>query len=269
MFEAQTMTIVRVMKIISEIKSLVQIGLGRFGYRLSPIKPRIKAPIDFLELALTKASADRPGFFFVQIGANDGIKDDPIRHFVLKHHWRGLLVEPQPQVFESLKQNYAGEPQLSFENAAVGDVDGTAQLHVADSPDGSANLTVFASLKKDALQRGVHEFDAKTRSIEVKCLSVRSLLQKHGVRSVDVLLTDVQGYDVEIMNQFLDCGVRPQIIHFEHCHSSRVALETLYSRLLKEGYRLSELEFDTLCLLPQSEKSMEPARARETSGMPA
>ncbi|KAF2991224.1 FkbM family methyltransferase [Methylocystis sp. MJC1] len=251
-----------------QIKSFIQESLGLCGYRLAPIRRRIEAPIDFLELALSEASVDRPGFYFVQIGANDGVKDDPLRRFVLKHHWRGLLVEPQPKVFEKLKQNYACEAQLSFENAAIGDVDGTAQLHVADSRDGSANLTVFASLKKDALQRGVHEFDAKTRSIEVNCLSVRSLLQKHGVHSIDVLLTDVQGYDVEIVSQFLDCGLRPQIIHFEHCHSSRPALEKLYDRLVKEGYRLSELEFDTLCLLPQSE-SVDPARARETSGMPA
>ncbi|MDJ0448891.1 FkbM family methyltransferase [Methylocystis sp. JR02] len=252
--------------IVSKIKSLVQKGLGRCGYRLSPIKRRMEAPIDFLELALIQASTDRPGFSFVQIGANDGIRDDPLRRFVLKHHWRGLLVEPQRRVFESLKQNYACEPQLSFENAAISDVDGVAKLHVADSPDGSANLTVFASLKKDALQRAVHDFDAETRSIEVTCLSVRSLLRKHGIESVDVLLTDVQGYDVEIVHQFLDCGMRPQIIHFEHCHSTRAMLEKLYRRLLKEGYRFSELEFDTLCLLSQLGESVaNPASAREAA----
>lgn len=254
--------------IVRRIKSLIQESLGRCGYRLAPIRRRIEAPIDFLELALSQAPVDRPGFYFVQIGANDGVKDDPLRRFVLKHHWRGLLVEPQPEVFERLAQNYASEAQLCFENAAIGDVDGTAQLHVADSRDGSANLTVFASLKKDALQRGVHEFDASTRSIEVNCLSVRSLLQKHGVRSIDVLLTDVQGYDVEIVGQFLDYGLRPPIIHFEHCHASRPALEKLYDRLQKAGYRLSELEFDTLCLLPRSE-SVNPARAKETAAAPA
>jgi hypothetical protein len=55
-----------------------------------------------LDLLLTKLSAERPNSFFVQIGANNGLTDDPIRQFVTKYHWHGVLVEPQPQVFQQL-----------------------------------------------------------------------------------------------------------------------------------------------------------------------
>jgi FkbM family methyltransferase len=126
-----------------------------FGYQIEKLRDKVTAPIDVLDLLLTQVSADRPDFFFAQIGANDGLTDDPIRQFVTKYHWRGVLVEPQPQVFQHLLKNYEQEKQLILENAAIADNDGTARLCVADHRDETANLTVFASLKKDALIRGL------------------------------------------------------------------------------------------------------------------
>jgi hypothetical protein len=57
---------------------------------------------------------------FIQVGANDGIYGDPIRDFIIKYQWSGILVEPQLDVFECLKQNYAAcESNLIFANVAV------------------------------------------------------------------------------------------------------------------------------------------------------
>ena len=97
-----------------------------FGYRIEKLRDTVKAPIDVLDLLLTKVSAERSDFFFVQIGANNGLTDDPLRQFVTKYHWHGCLVEPQPQVFQQLLKNYAQEKQLAFENSAIADRDGTA-----------------------------------------------------------------------------------------------------------------------------------------------
>ena len=44
-----------------------------------------------------------PNFFFVQVGANDGVNHDPIFHHVRKYNWKGLLIEPIPDIFEKLK----------------------------------------------------------------------------------------------------------------------------------------------------------------------
>jgi FkbM family methyltransferase len=237
-------------------KDLIQRYLSFFGYQIVALKEPVQAPINLLELLLRTVRAERADFCFVQVGANDGVKDDPLRRFVSKYRWRGVLVEPQPQVFEKLVKNYEAEKQLVFENVAIDDADGTARLFVADSKDESANLTVFASLKKDALHRGLKDAlrrgltgqETGAREIEVQALSVRSLLRKHNIKSLDLLLTDVQGYDCEVVNQFLDCGVKPTIVHFEHCHTDRSVLSKLYRRLVSEGYRLIELDVDTLCL---------------------
>ncbi|MCU1247627.1 MAG: hypothetical protein JWQ49_656 [Edaphobacter sp.] len=125
-----------------------------------------------LDLLLTKVSAERPDVFFVQIGANNGLTDDPILQFVTKYHWHGVLVEPQPQVFQQLLKNYEQEKQPTFENAAIADQNGTARLFVADHGDENADLTVFASLKKDALIRGLDNPQAAGVEVQVQEVEV-------------------------------------------------------------------------------------------------
>jgi hypothetical protein len=56
-----------------KLKALVQRCVKVFGYRIEKLKDTVKAPIDLLDLLLTKFSAERLDFFFVQIGANNGL----------------------------------------------------------------------------------------------------------------------------------------------------------------------------------------------------
>ena len=44
--------------------------------------------------------------FFLQIGANDGVSDDPINALVRKYNWSGILVEPGSEAFIDLQNNY-------------------------------------------------------------------------------------------------------------------------------------------------------------------
>ena len=36
---------------------------------------------------------------FVQIGSNDGIKNDPLHRYIKKNNWKGILVEPDKANF--------------------------------------------------------------------------------------------------------------------------------------------------------------------------
>ena len=76
-------------------------------------------------------------FFFVQIGACDGVFVDPIHRFIIKHRWRGVLVEPVPYLFNLLMQNYEGY-NLIFENVAISDKEEIKPLYYVD-PDHSVN----------------------------------------------------------------------------------------------------------------------------------
>src|SRR5687768_9883737 len=61
---------------------------------------------------------------FVQIGSNDGLGSDPLRQFIIRDHWKGILVEPLPDTFRKLLKNYEGyehKAELYFENVAISD----------------------------------------------------------------------------------------------------------------------------------------------------
>jgi FkbM family methyltransferase len=236
------------------LKVLVQRFANKLGYKIEKVRHPISAPIDVFALVIHKLATTVPDFFFVQIGANDGITHDPIREYVLKYHWRGLLVEPQPRVFPLLLENYKEEKQLAFEEAVIADKDGVARFFIADENLAPANnLTVFSSLKKDVLARclppGANKRSAAApamREVEVKALSVQGLLDKHHITKIDLLQIDTQGFDCEIVKQFLSTPLRPTVIHFEHYHTAEDDLQKCLRLLVDNGYRFSSQEIDTV-----------------------
>ena len=57
---------------------------------------------------------------FVQIGSNDGMKNDPLNKYIRKNGWQGILVEPDLTNFRKLINNYAQVNGLIFENVGIG-----------------------------------------------------------------------------------------------------------------------------------------------------
>jgi hypothetical protein len=60
----------------------------------------------------------------------------------------------------------------------------------------------------------------------------------------------VQGYDREVIEQFLAAAVQPTVIHFGHWHTPWPQLDALYRRLVQHGYRFHPMGGDTVCHLP-------------------
>src|SRR6266481_6003650 len=95
---------------------------NRRGYWISWWPPALLANpqsrLSFdLEFVIAHLMLQKKDLFFIQIGANDGVSNDPLYKFVIEYGWAGILVEPLPQVFEVLRRNYADKPNLKFLNA--------------------------------------------------------------------------------------------------------------------------------------------------------
>jgi hypothetical protein len=76
----------------------------------------------FLGVFLRKARLS--DFFFIQVGAHNGVSNDHLNDFIVKFGLRGILVEPQPHVFAELSRNYSYCPALKLENVAIADEGG-------------------------------------------------------------------------------------------------------------------------------------------------
>src|SRR3954447_12802339 len=66
----------------------------------------------------------------LQIGANDGVTNDPLHRYLTRHGWRGLLLEPLGDgVHNELRHTYSGSPRVILENVARADSEGSLPLY--------------------------------------------------------------------------------------------------------------------------------------------
>jgi hypothetical protein len=97
---------------------------------LRRLRPVPVAPFDLLGVLIWDATNRLGGELqFLQVGAADGVSNDPLHDSILKHRLRGVLVEPLPDQFQRLERAYSGVDGLHFVNCAIAAVDGTLPLY--------------------------------------------------------------------------------------------------------------------------------------------
>ncbi len=248
------------MTVTSKVVALVQRVLKRRGLEVRRLAKEQAAPevaIDVLALCVADLRARRDDLFFVQIGAHDGLSYDPMRPFVERLRLRGLLVEPQPRVFAQLVENYKEHPQLSFENAAIAQQDGTATLFsFAPAPGLPPHASMLASFRRELLEANGHGYAGPIQSTSVPSLRLPTLLRKHAVERLDILQLDTEGYDFEILKMLdfstIKPALKPALIHFENNFLSPGESAECSSLLTKHGYRLLTLGIDTIAFQQES-----------------
>jgi FkbM family methyltransferase len=221
-------------------------GIARsFGLRVERIVEYDEDELDVFEVLIDHIGPEDPDFFFIQVGANDGRRDDPIQHLVRRYHWRGLLLEPVPWVFEKLVANYRDEPQLLLVNAAIFARDGVVDLWTDPDSDGLMSSFDFANparyLRSSRLQK-----------ISVEALSMRTLIRRHAIDRIDLLQIDAEGYDHEIIKMLLEDDLPlPRLIRYEHVMLSASDRVDCSALLASRGYRMLRDRIDTIAYRSQ------------------
>lgn len=194
--------------------------------------------------------------FFVQLGANDGFLRDPLHHFIKKYHWKGILVEPVESYFHKLQQTYAGAKGLIFEKVAMSDSDAPRTIYkIKDHQNEVAKwFEGIASLDKAHLLKHRYAFPDIEEFIEaqsVRCMTLQQLLQKHGVKQIDLLCMDVEGHEPVILKQLPRLNLKPKVILYEHKHLKEDEAQACRTLLSELGYHFSQDLFgmDTLAFL--------------------
>lgn len=213
----------------------------------------------------------------MEIGANDGEQHDHLRPLILAGEWNGVMVEPVPYVFERLRENYGGVDRVALENSAITEENGERPFfHLAQVADSDESVPFWyhglGSFSREAtLSHASHIADIERRlvSTQVPCLTFESLLAKHGVESVDLVLIDTEGYDSQIL-RLIDLDLhRPHLIVYEHYHLDSPDRAATRERLQDAGYRTLEEGFDTWCLGPRAARSLQELWPRLRPAVPA
>ena len=159
----------------------------------------------------------------VQIGANDGVIFDDLNEFINRYEIQSLLVEPIKNNFNKLKKKYINTNFVMLENSAI-----------------------FTSLDKNhLLKHGVKLKHIVKES--VNAITIIELLNKYNIKNLDLLYIDAEGYDGNIVLDFLSDSLLKPIIIFEYIH---VQNEVLNKVILKidQDYKIFSLNENLVCI---------------------
>lgn len=155
-----------------------------------------------LDQKLAKIITYKNGFF-VELGANDGILYSNTLHFELFRNWKGILVEPSPIEFESLKRNRVKSITI---NVACVDFEYKSKdieliysgLMTIDlsAKIGITNIESHAKTGRQFIDVDNYRFTARAQTLT-------SILDSVGAPNVmDLLSLDVEGSELNVLNGF-------------------------------------------------------------------
>jgi FkbM family methyltransferase len=209
-------------------------------------------PVELVVRAFAESVSD---LYFIQIGSNDGEQLDPLRYSILHYHWRGIMVEPVPYVFERLVRNYGSVPGVALENVAIADRDGSMPFyHLRQAAPGEKLPRLYDALgsfrrevvlKHEHLIPGIRD---RVITTQVATLRFDSLVRKHAVEKIDLLHVDTEGYDFEVLKTVdFERWSIPMLI-YESEHLSASDQSACQAFLAERGYESFSDARDTVAL---------------------
>lgn len=236
------------------MKKIIRSILKHLGYTLNStkyiLKPFLKnhkvAELNFDHIVAKYILLDKKGdegFNFLQIGTFDGIISDPIRKYIVKFHWYGIMLEPQPIPFAKLEKLYFQNKNVVVLNYALGETKGVSKIYTLEGdelPEWSKGMASFSKpniLKHKELINNLEDY---IKEIEIKTINFKALFTEQCIERLDLLQIDTEGYDATILNLFPFHKLKPAIIHFESKHIAKLELEKLLDKLIKHGYSIAK-----------------------------
>ena len=249
----------------SPLRELIKRLLKPTGYTITRLDVKVNpqhlnhvTAQQFLDLYFSRISKD---FFFVQIGANDGQTEDLLHPYILKYNLSGLLVEPQKDIFEKLKQTYAGRDNLIFVNTAIASERGSLPFYkVRGSLINETNAyqaSAISSLNKETLRGRIarrvpryfprisENLDDYIEEITINTMTFEDLVRQYEIKKIDFLFIDCEGYDYEILKMVDFKRFSPSLINYESNHLNDEERAACEAMLHKEDYQTFRTVNDT------------------------
>lgn len=209
---------------------------------------------------------------------------DPLKEWldVLPGAWEKVFVEPIPAMFAMLEKSVGRWPNATAVNvaiAATADVpEAQAEMFCLkdafeDGLDAAVESKenkgkISSSGRKAATKSNRNEDDEslpywadqicsfdkshiakhfpnkETTIVVVTAWSLPELLRQRGIRSVEVLVIDTEGFDLRVLEQIPFTHIRPRLIVYEHMHLSEADQEAAELLLRRQCYTVWELDGD-------------------------
>jgi FkbM family methyltransferase len=190
------------------------------------------------------------GGFFVEVGGNDGISQSNTAYLERYRGWRGLLIEPIPELVRQCKIN---RPLAIVEECALVP-EGYPETTVKMKYCGLMSLVCGArgtDLKDEAHIANGRQYlgpDEEPYTIRVAARTLSSVLDAHAIQRVDLLSLDVEGYEGSVLRglDFSRQAPRYILVEVNNLTDVEQALDQRYELVAELSYhdRLYRLKRD-------------------------
>ncbi|HWX20986.1 MAG TPA: FkbM family methyltransferase [Candidatus Binatia bacterium] len=161
--------------------------------------------------------------FFVEVGANEPV-DGSLTWLLEQNGWRGLLVEPQRNLYEMLQRQRPASQVVCAACTAPGK-QGLVDLYIPPR-----HLEDFATL-----ERNVDDFSVEyERTEKVEAVTLDELLKRAGCVKVDFVSIDTEGTELDVLRGFSLESHQPALILLEDKGRSL----DKHRHLVRHGYKL-------------------------------
>jgi FkbM family methyltransferase len=214
-------------------RRLLHRAVLRTGFALRRVKP--------FESRLLEHLLTTDDFYFVQVGAYNGITSDPFCKFLIDGLWKSVLVEPQRRYCEILQEIYRDRPDIMCRNVAIALTNKPRTLYrvAADVDDVPYWATQLASFHYEVVashRERIPGIEALIVAEQVACLTLAELVAQESLPRVDLLAVDVEGSDFEVVQQIDALLQHPKFIYYEHLHLSPSDRDACCKFLKARGY---------------------------------
>jgi len=232
------------------IHGIVSFLARSIGYRVIKSHRIPRSYGNLLDFAIPALRANYKPINFLQVGANDGVLNDPVMNHLLLGGFRGVRLEPIPEICEMLKKNNAKLEDIEILEMAVSDHEGVVNLYVPWTGDPTCTTHQNASLKKTQLRSKNYE-KSRTSVVSVRCTTIARIVDEYLDNKWHLVSIDAEGHDYQILKRCFKDEIEPDGIFFEIVHLERNEKVEYREELADRGYVFVEDYKDCLAIKSQ------------------
>ena len=224
-------------------RTLEELGYRVRGTRLVPrqlLDPSCLRALSFDDVVCRHMFEVGPGLTFIQVGVFDGVTNDPLRKYIERCAWSGILVEPQPNAAQKLRELYKANNRIEIVQAALDQERTKRPFFVVESDHPWAGG--LASFQREMIAKHadlIPGLESMIREVSVECVPFDDVLARLPGGRLDILQIDTEGADAHVIGLFPFERTRPAIVHWEVKHLSKAQREDCLGRLASFGYRFA------------------------------
>jgi len=179
----------------------------------------------------------------------DDVACDPL-HPIIRRDATALLVEPVPDCYTRLQHTYAAYPRVRLANVALNVFDGQCIMYRVSSgetqPEWAQGLASLGRNWNGLRDRAVVE------TIQVECVTWRTLIHRYGVPAVDVLVVDAEGFDDTVVLSFPFQRFHPLCVLYELQNLPIARADIVSSKMRQIGYSVAACDYSDILWIDSS-----------------